>query len=104
MKQIRLISMICFTLMVAACGSHESGEEYLGTWKGVKGFNYANLTVVISRNGSNFIVDDGPSKASASLKEGVLKIETPLGAENLTIDKTSGHLLFAGDELERAFR
>jgi hypothetical protein len=94
---------IIFTLSVllAACGqnsAHDSGDEFVGKWKTVKGMGG---DVVIAKNGDGFTVDDTHSRFPATLKDGGLHFSAGLGTVDLAIDKASGHLLMAGNELER---
>jgi hypothetical protein len=100
MKSTRLLVTAVISLVIAGC--HQNADEaYVGTWKGVKGFNSANSKLIITKNGDGFIVDEGLLKFAAVGKREGLVINTELGAEALTIDKASGHLLYAGNEFER---
>ena len=94
-------------LLLAACNS--GGSDYVGKWVNVKSDEH---TLVIDRNGESFIIrDTHPSSRDgkvrtenipATYKDGMLQVQTELGAVSIVIDKASGNLTNGKAEYTRA--
>lgn len=96
---MKKITLSILALLLAACS--EKGGEYVGKWQNAK---YENRSVVIERNGEAFIIKQvGPSmwkkgeietmNIPAVFKDGMLQIQTGLGAANVSYVKSNDTLL-----------
>lgn len=101
MKQFKKIIAIVFISALAACS--KSGEEYLGKWVNTKN---DKATMEIVRNGDNYLITEKipalygnpptTSTAPATLKDGMLQVQTGLGAVPVSYVKASDTLTVSG--------
>lgn len=103
MKKYLLLLMVLVNLW--GC-SNEGGSEYVGTWVRTTSPDY-KLEIV--KNGSHYLVKeiypgDGKPRIDsypAVLKDGMVQVQTAVGAASFTINKQTGHLVGSGKEWRR---
>jgi len=84
--------------------SKNNADQFVGSWKKVAG---QGTDMVISKNGDGFLMKQqnflgNDVTYTGVAKEDGLDISGPMGAVHFVIDKSSGHLVGAGEELARA--
>lgn len=103
MKKLFIAAL--FPVLISACGK-SSGEDYLGHWTKVAG---QGPDLTIEKHGDVFVIKE-PSvlmagqfdQFTADMVGDRLVLHAGVGGEiPVVIDKSTGHLLIAGEELQR---
>jgi hypothetical protein len=87
------------TLALMTGCAKQNDAQFLGSWVNVKS---DKRTVLIEKNGGEFMIrETGPSFISgkvetrnipATMKNGMLEVQTGFGTDTLAVDKATGHL------------
>ena len=102
MRKVMESLCLVVAVMLAACG--HSGSEYLGKWQHTKN---TVRTLEIVRNGENFLVSETApgfmssgkletSTRPATLKDGILHVETGLGKAPITYVEATDRIMVPG--------
>lgn len=101
----KVTSLLFATVMVCACGQ-SSGDQFVGDWTKVSG---QGVGLRITKNGDSFVVTQRASllggkdlSFAGELKGDGLTISTGFNSARYVIEKSTGHLVGAGEVLERA--
>ncbi|CAG9264347.1 conserved exported hypothetical protein [Burkholderia diffusa] len=126
MKKIKTYVLIALTLALAACGK-QPGDEYVGTWKKVRGLGEDGDYLKIEKNGGKFSVSHNIPNMNSTVAKPLPDLVTRDSAEvegdqlvillgtggsgesgetHLKLDKETGYLVIAKmlgrEEFEKA--
>jgi len=102
MKKLMPLLIVAGSLF--GCGQNNA-DQFAGNWKKVSG---QGTDMVITKNGSGFLIKQhdpflGNDLTYSAVPNGDgLDLSGPMGAVHFVIDKSSGHLIGAGEELSRS--
>ena len=99
-KKVFIYCFGAMILLVMSCSGLSSGDGYLGDW-GKEGWDGAEYTMTISKEGKNFIITvksfRGSNKYSGSLEDGKIVMDNP-GAGTLVLTEDGTTILGGGGE------